>query len=91
MIIKFNPQKSNKVTTASVYSNVLTLNGESVNLLDIPNGATAYNDYVTIDKDISGNVTIDILWHYVDATTINEYPKDLIIDNGNIYPKESTI
>ena len=49
MKIKFNPQKAETQTAASVKNNILKYNNESINLNDIPNGATATNDFISID------------------------------------------
>ena len=90
MIIKFSPQKAEKQTTASIKNNVLKYNKDSVDLTTIPNGATAKSDYVTIDKDVDGNITITLLWQYIESTPENCFPKDLEIVQGEIYPKETT-
>ena len=90
MIIKFSPQRAEIQTTASIKNNVLKYNKDSVDLSTIPNGATAKSEYVTIDKDIEGNITITLLWQYVENTPENCFPKDLEITEGEIYPKEST-
>lgn len=91
MIIKFNPQRAEIQTTASVYNNTLKYNNKEIDLNSIPNGATATNDFLVIDKDLDGNITIKMLWQYVESTNENCFPKDLEIDEGDIYPKESTI
>lgn len=91
MIVKFNPQRAEIQTTASIENNVLKYNNENINLNDIPNGATATNDFVVIDKDLDGNITIKMLWQYIENTKENSFPRDLEIDEGEIYPKESTI
>ena len=90
MIVKFNPQRAEIQTTASVENNVLTYNNENISLDDIPNGATATNGYITIDKDLDGEVTVKMLWQYTDSTNVNCFPKDLEIVEGEIFPKEST-
>ena len=90
MKIKFNPQKAEIQTTASVYNNILKYNQEETDLNSIPDGATASNEYLTIDKDLDGNIEITILWQYVENTKENSFPKDLEIAEGEIYPKEST-
>ena len=90
MKIKFNPQRAEIQTTASVYSNILKYNQEEIDLNSIPNGATATNEYLTIDKDLEGNVIISMLWQYIESTKANCFPKDLeIAKDGEIYPKES--
>lgn len=91
MIVKFNPQRAEAKTTASIENNVLIYNNDNINLNDIPNGATATNDSLTIDKDLDGNITIKMLWQYIENTKENSFPRDLEIDEGEIYPKESTI
>ena len=90
MKIKFNPQKAEIQTTASVYNNTLKYNNEEIDLTSIPNGATATNDYLTIDKDLDGNIIVKMLWQYVESTNENCFPKDLEIVEGEIFPKEST-
>ena len=90
MIIKFNPQRAEIQTTVSVENNILIYNNENISLNDIPNGATATNDYITIDKDLDGKITIGMLWQYTDSTNENCFPKDLEIVEGEIFPKEST-
>lgn len=92
MKIKFNPQKAEVQTTASIYNNTLKYNNEEIDLTSIPNGATATdeNNRFTIEKDIDGNVEIALLWQYIENTIENCFPKDLEIENGDIYPKEST-
>lgn len=90
MIIKFSPQKAEVQTTASIYNNVLKYNNEEIDLSSIPNGATASNEYLTIDKDLDGNIEISILWQYVEITKENCFPKDLEMTEGEIYPMEST-
>ena len=91
MIIKFSPQRAEIQTTASIENNVLIYNKESINLNDIPNGATATSDSLTIDKDLEGNTIVRMLWQYVESTNENCFPKDLEIVEGEIFPKESTI
>ena len=90
MKIKFNPQRAEIQTTASIYNNILKHNNEEIDLNSIPNGATASNEYLTIDKDLDGSIEITILWQYVENTKENSFPKDLEILEGEIYPKEST-
>ena len=90
MKIKFNPQRAEIQTTASIYNNILNDNNEEIDLNSIPNGATASNEYLTIDKDLDGSIEITILWQYVENTKENSFPKDLEILEGEIYPKEST-
>ena len=91
MIIKFNPQRAEVQTTANVYNNTLKYNKEEIDLNSIPNGATASNQYLTIDKGLDGNIEITILWQYTESTKVNCFPKDLeITEDGEIYPKEST-
>ena len=90
MKIKFNPQRAEVKTTASVYNNILKYNQEEIDLASIPNGATANNGYLTIDKDLDGNISIVLLWQYVESTKSNCFPKDLDVTEGEIYPKEST-
>lgn len=90
MKIKFNPQRAEVHTTASVYSNILKYNREEIDLTSIPNGATASNEYLTIGKDLEGNIEITMLWQYAVDTKENSFPKDLEITDGEIYPKEST-
>ena len=89
MKIKFNPQRAEAQTTASVYNNILKYNREEIDLGTIPNGATASNEYLTIDKNLDGNISIVMLWQYVESTKENCFPKDLEITEGEIYPKES--
>ena len=90
MIIKFNPQRAEIQTTANINDNILKYNNENINLNDIPNGATAISEHLTIDKDLDGKVNIEMLWQYTDSTNVNCFPKDLEIVEGEIYPKEST-
>lgn len=90
IIIKFSTQKAEVQTTASIKNNVLKYNKDSVDLTTIPNGATAKSEYVTIDKDVDGNITITMLWQYVESAKKNCFPKDLEIEEGEIYPMEST-
>ena len=90
MIIKFNPQRAEIQTTASVYNNILKYNNKEIDLSSIPNGATASNKYLTIDKDLDGNIEITMLWQYQENTKENSFPKELEITEGEIYPKEST-
>ena len=89
MKIKFNPQRAEVKTTASVYNNILKYNQEEIDLTSIPDGATANNEYLTIDKDLDGNIEIIMLWQYTESTKENCFPKDLEITEGEIYPKES--
>lgn len=89
MKIKFNPQRAEIPTTASVYNNTLKYNQEELDLSSIPNGATASDEYLTIDKDLDGNIKITMLWQYKESTKENCFPKDLEITEGEIYPKES--
>ena len=91
MIIKFNPQKAEIQAIASIDKNVFKYNNENIKLNDIPNGATATNEFLTINKDLEGNVMISMLWQYIESTKANCFPKDLeITKDGEIYPKEST-
>ena len=90
MIIKFNPQRAEIQTTASINNNILKYNNEEIDLSSIPNGATASNEYLTIDKDLNGNISIVMLWQYKENTKENSFPKDLEIEEGEIFPKEST-
>ena len=90
MTIRFSPQKAEIQTAASVKNNTFKYNNENINLNDIPNGATATNELMTIDKDLNGNITIKMLWQYTENTKENCFPKDLEIDEGDIFPKEST-
>lgn len=90
MIIKFSPQRAEIQTTTSIYNNILNYNNEEIDLSSIPLGATASNEYLTIDKDLVGNIEITMLWQYIDSTKANCFPKDLEITEGEIYPKEST-
>ena len=90
MKIRFNPQKAEIQTTASVNDNIFKYNNESINLNDIPLGATASNEYLTIDKDLDGNIEVTMLWQYTESTPQNCFPKDLEIVEGEIFPKEST-
>lgn len=87
MKIKFSPQKAEMQTTASIENNTFKYNSESINLSDIPNGATATdeNNRFTIEKDIDGNIEISLLWQYVENTKENCFPKDLEILEGEIY------
>lgn len=89
MVVKFNPQRAEIQTTASIENNVLKYNNENINLNDIPNGATATSDSLTIDKDLEGNIIVKMLWQYVENTNENCFPKDLEIVEGEIFPKES--
>lgn len=90
MIIKFSPQKAEIKTISSVKNNILKYNNEEINLNEIPNGATATNEFLIIDKDLEGNITISMLWQYTENTKKNCFPKDLeIFEDGEIYPKES--
>lgn len=89
MKIKFNPQRAEVQTTASIYNNILKYNKEEIDLNSIPNGATASNEYLRIDKDLDGDIEIVVLWQYVKNTKENRFPKDLEITEGEIYPKES--
>ena len=91
MTIRFSPQKAEIQTAASVKNNTFKYNNENINLNDIPNGATATNELMTIDKDLNGNITIKMLWQYIENTKENCFPRDLEIDEGDIFPKESTI
>lgn len=90
MKIKFNPQRAEAQTSASVYNNILKYNKEEIDLASIPKGATASNEYLAIDKDLDGNIEIVMLLQYVENTKENRFPKDLEITDGEIYPKEST-
>ena len=90
MIIKFSPQRALVQTTASIENNLLIYNDESIDLSTIPNGATATSEFLTIDKDLQGNIVVKMLWQYIDSTIENCFPKDLEIVEGDIYPKEST-
>ncbi|MBL3520317.1 hypothetical protein H0A43_07500 [Arcobacter lanthieri] len=90
MIIKFNPQKAETQTTASIKGNILTYNKDKIDLNSIPDGATATNEFLTINKDLEGNIEISMLWQYTENTKENCFPKDLEIENGDICPKEST-
>lgn len=90
MKIKFNPQRAEVQTTASIYNNILKYNNEEIDLSSIPKGATASDKYLTIDKDLEGNIEITMLWQYIESTKANCFPKDLEITEGEICPKEST-
>ena len=90
MIVKFNPQRAEVKTAAIVYNNILKYNNEEIDLNSIPKGATASNEYLTIDKDLEGNIEVTMLWQYLENTKENSFPKDLEILEGEIYPKEST-
>ena len=90
MKIKFNQQKAEIQTTVSIYNNILKYNNEEIDLTSIPEGATASSEYLTIDKDLDGNIEITMLWQYTESTKENCFPKDLEITEGEIYPKEST-
>lgn len=90
MIIKFKPQKAEVQTTSSIYNNILKYNNEEIDLNSIPNGATASDEYLTIDKDLGGSIEISMLWQYAEGTKENCFPRDLEIIEGDIYPKEST-
>lgn len=90
MTIKFSPQRAEIQTTASIENNVLKYNDENIDLSSIPNGATASNECLTIDKDLDGNTEITMLWQYIENTPQNCFPKALDITDGEIYPKEST-
>lgn len=90
MKIKFNPQRAETQTTASMYNNILKYNKEEIDLTSIPLGATASDEYLTIDKDLDGNISITMLWQYTENTKENSFPRDLEITEGEIYPKEST-
>ena len=90
MKIKFSSQRAEIQTTASIYNNILKYNKEEIDLNFIPNGATASNEYLTIDKDLDGNIEITMLWQYIESTKANCFPKDLEITEGEICPKEST-
>lgn len=90
MKVKFKPQRAEVQTTASIYSNILKYNQEVIDLNSIPNGATATSEYLTIDKDLEGNIEISMLWQYIESTKENCFPKDLEIAEGEIWPKEST-
>lgn len=90
MKIKFSPQRAETQTTASIENNVLTYNKNEIDLNYIPNGATASNEFLTINKDLEGNIEISMLWQYKESTKENCFPKDLETTEGKIYPKEST-
>ena len=90
MIIKFNPQRAEIQTTASVKNSILKYNNENIDLNSIPDGATASDECLTIDKDLDGNIEITMLWQYTESTNENCFPKDLEIVEGEIFPKEST-
>lgn len=90
MKIRFSPQKAEAQTTASIYNNILKYNNEEIDLTTIPKGATASNEYLTIDKDLEGSIEIKMLWQYTENTKENSFPKVLEITEGEIYPKEST-
>lgn len=93
MKIVFNPQKSNKETEINIENNILTYNGNEINLDEILIGATVGSDYIIIDKDLENNLEISLLWQYIDNNEINRFPKDLILEdnyNGKIKPIEST-
>ena len=87
MKIIFNPQKAENQTVASIANNMLTYNGESIDLKTIPNGATATNEYITIDKAIDESITITMLWQYIEDTAINRFPLDIDILEGEIKPQ----
>ena len=90
MKIKFNPQRAEVQTTTNIYSNILKYNNEEIDLNSIPDGATASDEYLTINKDLDGSIETTMLWQYVEGTLENCFPKDLEIENGDIFPKEST-
>ncbi len=90
MMIKFNPQKAEKQTTASINGDILTYNGEKIDLSKIPAGATAKAEFLTIEKDDENHATITMLWQYTEPTLVNSFPADLIVESGKITPKEST-
>lgn len=88
MFVEFRPQKTNFKTTASISGSVLTYNGEDINLSFIENGDTATNKYLTIDKDIDGNINVSMVWNYDTDTLIDAFPKSKYVADGVIEPTE---
>lgn len=98
MIIKFSPQIRDSITEFVKIGNNLTVDGELLDLDSIPNGSTVPSEAIDVNsvnsiiKDISGNITIELVWTYSDSNDwISSWPADLIdpID-GIIAPIEST-
>ena len=50
MIIKFNPQRAEVQTTASIYNKVLKYNNKEIALNSIPLGATASKQRLALTK-----------------------------------------
>lgn len=88
MFVKFRPQRSTFKTSASIDGNVLTYNGEDIDLSFLSNGDTATNEFLTIDKDADGNINISMLWNYEVETLIDAFPKDKDVTDGVIEPTE---
>ena len=93
MIIKFNPQYTTTNSVIELVEGTLKYNEEEVVLADIPNGATASNEYITIDKDMDGNIELVVRWQYTEPTNLNGFPADIVVDDnysGVIAPIKST-
>ena len=93
MIIKFNPQYTTTSSIIELVDGVLKYNEEEVVLADIPNSATASNEYITIDKYSDGNIELVVLWQYTEPTDLNGFPADIVVDDnysGVIAPIKST-
>lgn len=89
--VEFRPQAAGSQTEASISGQNLTYNGEVIDLSTIPAGATDTNEFLTIDKDMSGNVSISMLWNYNDSTPKNRYPANLVNPaDGILAPINST-
>ena len=93
MIIKFNPQYTTTNSVIELVGGTLKYNEEEVVLADIPNGATASNEYITIDKDMDGNIELVVRWQYTEPTDLNGFPADIVVEDnysGVIAPIKST-
>lgn len=98
VIIKFNPQVREDNVEYTKLGNIISVNGDPIDLDTIPNGATVLNeatdtDFIQeIEKDGAGNITINLLWAYSIPSDINDWPADLIDPvDGVIQPIASTL
>jgi hypothetical protein len=91
MIIKFSPQVSVKKLILEKIENTLVLNGDAVDLSEFPVDSVIdhediENDYLlSVESDLSGEITVIVLWPYSDINSEREaYPNDLINPNDGV-------
>jgi hypothetical protein len=91
MIIKFSPQVAIKKLTIIKAGDVLSLNGDVLDLSEFPVDSfidceDIDNDYVIkVESDLLGEITATIIWPYSDINSQREaYPNDLINPNDGV-------